>query len=230
MSSGTATAIRDQTARQRVGIVTASRIVANYLSGLLTASGIICEVLDPGDFVHGANVPPSVVVHLSGPGDISLVHQVAASTVVLVGAGFDPAELLRIGVRAIVAEERTEKDLPAALRREDDGPVVISPTLVDALVGLTALQRAEVTAARQRVAHLGDRDRELLALIGAGRTNADIAALRCLSPSTVKAHVRDVLRRLGGCSRFEAAVLAFECGLVDSGGSRNGSSGLRDTT
>ena len=119
-------------------------------------------MLDPGDFVHGANVPPSVVVHLSGPGDISLVHQVAASTVVLVGAGFDPAELLRIGVRAIVAEERTEKDLPAALRREDDGPVVISPTLVDALVGLTALQRAEVTAARQRVAHLGDRDRCLL--------------------------------------------------------------------
>jgi DNA-binding NarL/FixJ family response regulator len=67
-----------------------------------------------------------------------------------------------------------------------------------------------------REAALSDRDRAVLALIGAGRSNPEIAAELFISLATVKSHVRHILAQLDLRDRPQAIVLAHEAGLVDA--------------
>jgi DNA-binding CsgD family transcriptional regulator len=65
-----------------------------------------------------------------------------------------------------------------------------------------------------RLDPLSDRERDVLALIGAGRSNGEIAAELFISLATVKSHVRHILAKLDLRDRPHAIVLAHECGLV----------------
>ena len=58
------------------------------------------------------------------------------------------------------------------------------------------------------------REREVLALIGQGMTNAEIAAYLVLGEGTVKTHVNHVFTKLDLRDRAAAIVFAFDCGLV----------------
>jgi DNA-binding NarL/FixJ family response regulator len=69
-------------------------------------------------------------------------------------------------------------------------------------------------AARARVAELTGREREVLGLVGAGLSNAEIAQRLFLVEGTVKAYVSAILARLGFKNRVQAAILAYEAGLV----------------
>jgi DNA-binding NarL/FixJ family response regulator len=57
----------------------------------------------------------------------------------------------------------------------------------------------------------------VLSLVGAGLSNAEIARRLFLVEGTVKAYVSAVLHRLGVKNRVQAAILAYEAGLVDAG-------------
>ncbi len=75
------------------------------------------------------------------------------------------------------------------------------------------------TASRRRPglgADLTDRERDVLALIVAGKTNPDIAERLFISQSTVKTHVSNILSKLGVATRTEAASVAIQHGLVDT--------------
>ena len=61
---------------------------------------------------------------------------------------------------------------------------------------------------------LRPREREVLALVGAGLSNAEIARQLYLVEGTVKAYVSAVLSRLEVRNRVQAAILAYEAGLV----------------
>ncbi|WP_191892505.1 response regulator transcription factor, partial [Streptomyces griseoaurantiacus] len=63
-----------------------------------------------------------------------------------------------------------------------------------------------------------DRERELLGLLGAGVSNAEIGRRVHVVEGTVKAHVTAILRRLGVRNRVQAAILAHEAGLVPASG------------
>ena len=106
------------------------------------------------------------------------------------------------------------KDAPAetvqqAVRAAARGQVVLSPEVtrhvVDRFTG-----RAAPPAGHP---DLTDREREILALIADGRSNAEIAAALYISLATVKTHVTRVLAKLGVRSRAQAIVLAHRHGL-----------------
>jgi DNA-binding NarL/FixJ family response regulator len=72
------------------------------------------------------------------------------------------------------------------------------------------------TAARERIGQLTNREREVLALIGTGLPNSEIAKRLDLVDGTVKTHVSSILTQLGMRNRVQAAILAYEARLLEN--------------
>jgi DNA-binding NarL/FixJ family response regulator len=70
--------------------------------------------------------------------------------------------------------------------------------------------------AREQVDALTPREREVLALVGAGASNAEIARRLHVVEGTVKVFVSAILRSLDVRNRVQAAIIAYEAGLVDT--------------
>jgi DNA-binding NarL/FixJ family response regulator len=64
---------------------------------------------------------------------------------------------------------------------------------------------------------LTEREKAILRLLGAGLSNADIAARLYFSEGTVRNYISSILEKLGVSDRTQAAILALRCGLTDSG-------------
>ncbi|MFG1609257.1 response regulator [Actinoplanes sp. NPDC049265] len=106
-------------------------------------------------------------------------------------------------------------ELMAAVRAAHGGAAYLSPRIarrvIERLSGGATTRKA---TARERVAQLAPRERDVLGLIGAGLSNAEIAGRLFLVEGTVKAYVSSVLVRLEVKNRVQAAILAYEAGLV----------------
>ncbi|WP_275127107.1 response regulator transcription factor [Streptomyces sp. UNOC14_S4] len=106
-------------------------------------------------------------------------------------------------------------ELMAGVRAVADGGAYLSPKVarhVIAELGGERLMRG--AAARARIAGLTVREREVLALLGEGLSNAGIARRLHLVEGTVKGYVSAVLDRLEVGNRVQAAIVAYEAGLV----------------
>ncbi|WP_460750748.1 response regulator [Nocardiopsis oceani] len=109
----------------------------------------------------------------------------------------DPRELL-LGVRAVA-----------------EGGAFLSPKVARRVLdGLDHERSTGRLHARERLAELSEREREVLALLGAGLSNGEIGVRLFLTEGTVKGHVSAILLRLDVRNRVEAAVLAYEAGVV----------------
>ena len=125
----------------------------------------------------------------------------------------EASELRRAYEGAVIAErvERLRERLRQALDPEDAGVAVLDPTVVrfarasTSVAALTPV-RALSAAAEDRGEHaLTPREHEILALLATGATNLQIADQLVLSESTVKSHVKRILRKLPAANRAEAA-------------------------
>jgi DNA-binding NarL/FixJ family response regulator len=107
-------------------------------------------------------------------------------------------------------------ELMAAVRAVQGGASYLSPQIAHRVIQQVSGGRmTRQAAARQRIATLTPREREVLALVGAGLSNAEIGERLYLVEGTVKAYVSAVLSRLKVKNRVQAALLAYEAGLVD---------------
>ncbi|MGC0273584.1 response regulator [Pseudactinotalea sp. Z1739] len=137
---------------------------------------------------------------------------------VLVLTTFDTdAEILgalRAGASGYLLKDTPPPRIADAVRRAAAGEATLSSAVTRRLVE-HAVDRADVAAdARMRLAALTDRERDVVAAIGRGLTNAEIAAELYVSVATVKAQVSHALAALDVGNRTQVALLAHDAGLV----------------
>jgi DNA-binding NarL/FixJ family response regulator len=122
---------------------------------------------------------------------------------------------IRVGASGFLLKDVEPAQLADAVRVVARGDALLAPTVtrrllerfVDTLPG-------EAPAPPPGLSSLTARKREILELVAAGLSNAEIAERLFLGETTVKTHVSSVLRKLGLRDRVQAVVLAYETGLV----------------
>ncbi|WP_433382668.1 response regulator [Actinoplanes sp. CA-142083] len=122
-------------------------------------------------------------------------------------------DALRAGADGFLLKDVTSESLTDAIRRAVAGEPVVAPSLLARLMGHFAANPPPAAATPPGVAELSDREREVLACIGAGLSNAEIAADLVISMATVKTHIRHILAKLDVRDRAQAIVVAHDAGL-----------------
>jgi DNA-binding NarL/FixJ family response regulator len=127
---------------------------------------------------------------------------------------------LRAGASGFLLKDVDPPDLLAAVRVVAGGEALLAPRLTRRLIeAFVAQERAAPPAVRERdeLDELTPREREVLALVGRGLSNAEIADELVLSPLTAKTHVARLFSKLDARDRAQLVVTAYENGLVVPG-------------
>lgn len=127
------------------------------------------------------------------------------------------ARALGGGATGFLLKSGDPHELVAGVRAVADGAAFLSPKVARHVIdGFGAGRRlSREAAARDRVASLTPREREVLGLLGVGLSNPEIAARLHLVEGTVKAYVSAILDRLEVRNRVQAAIVAYEAGLAE---------------
>jgi DNA-binding NarL/FixJ family response regulator len=126
----------------------------------------------------------------------------------------EPAELVA-AVRVVAAGEALLA--PRLTRRLIEAFVAAAPGGVAGPAGAASAGGGDGPAAADTLQRLTPREREVLGLVGRGRSNAEIAEQLVLSPLTAKTHVARLFSKLGARDRAQLVVTAYESGLVRPG-------------
>ncbi|MGH3876564.1 MAG: response regulator [Actinophytocola sp.] len=124
------------------------------------------------------------------------------------------AHALGSGAAGFLLKASDPRELITAVHAVAAGAAFLSPAVAHRVIRNYRTVGVSATQARQRVATLTERERDVLALLGAGRSNAEIANTLYIVEGTVKAHVSAILDKLGARNRVQAAILAYEAGLT----------------
>ncbi|MFD8420467.1 response regulator [Streptomyces sp. NPDC059466] len=128
-------------------------------------------------------------------------------------------EALRAGASGFLLKDASADQLAEAVRVVAAGDALIAPGITRRLIAeFSRLGSAPRTPLKQRVGELTERETEVLALIAQGLSNAEIAERLVVAEQTVKTHVGRILVKLGLRDRTQAAVFAYESGLVRPSG------------
>jgi DNA-binding NarL/FixJ family response regulator len=117
---------------------------------------------------------------------------------------------LEAGASGYLLKDADVDDVAGAVRAAHRGELQLDPAVARLLMSsLRGISRDDVSSALTR------RELEVLALVGTGRANKEIAAELSISERTARTHVSNILRKLGLASRTQAALWAVREGLVD---------------
>ncbi|MGW0532413.1 response regulator [Streptomyces sp. NPDC003032] len=125
-------------------------------------------------------------------------------------------EAIRAGASGFLVKDTEPDELVRALRAVVEGDALLSPGVTRRLIAEFAARSKEPTAA-DALAGLTEREREVMALVGIGLSNEEIARRLVVSPLTAKTHVSRTMVKLGARDRAQLVVLAYESGLVRPG-------------
>ncbi|MFK0100152.1 response regulator [Streptomyces sp. NPDC091040] len=207
-------------------------IRAGVRAVLATDPGIevVAEAVDGHDAVElvRRHRPAVAVLDIRMPGINGIdaaaeIHSAVPTTriVMLTTFGEDDYILQALGGGAagFLIKSGEPEELIAGVRAVAEGAAYLSPKVAARVVAHLAATGAGTlagrrSAARDRVASLTAREREVLTFLGSGLSNGQIARRLHVVEGTVKAHVSSILARLGVDNRAAAAVVAHEAGIV----------------
>jgi len=127
-------------------------------------------------------------------------------------------EAVRAGASGFLVKDTEPEELLRAVRAVVDGDALLSPRVTRRLIGEFATRsRPSAGRAAERLAPLTEREREVVALVGEGLSNDEIADRLVVSPATAKTHVSRAMVKLQVRDRAHLVVLAYESGLVRPG-------------
>ncbi|GLW24987.1 DNA-binding response regulator [Microbispora triticiradicis] len=125
-------------------------------------------------------------------------------------------EALRGGASGFLVKDTEPAELIQAVRVVAGGDALLSPGVTRRLIAEYAA-RAKEPGVTTGLTPLTEREREVLALVGAGMTNDEIATRLYMSPATAKTHVSRMMTKLHARDRAQLVVIAYESGLVKPG-------------
>jgi Response regulator containing a CheY-like receiver domain and an HTH DNA-binding domain len=125
-------------------------------------------------------------------------------------------EAIRSGASGFLVKDTEPDELLRAVRAVVEGDALLSPGVTRRLISEFAARSKEPESAASLV-ELTEREREVMALVGIGLSNDEIARRLVVSPLTAKTHVSRTMVKLGARDRAQLVVLAYESGLVRPG-------------
>ncbi|MFB6603620.1 response regulator [Streptomyces noursei] len=123
-------------------------------------------------------------------------------------------EALRSGASGFLLKDTSGSQLAEAVRVVAAGDALLAPNVTKRLIDEFSRMGAPRSPKRDHIDELSKRETEVLALIAQGLSNAEIGAHLVVAEQTVKTHVGRILGKLGLRDRTQAAVFAYESGLV----------------
>ena len=215
----------------RVVVVDDEPMVCAHLRTILGSSGDIEVVDEAHDGAAGVEAvvrsrPDLVLMDLRMPGvdgltAIERIGKLADPPVVVVLTTFDADQYvlraLRAGAAGFLVKSTPPADLIGLVRVAADGHTVLSPAAARRLVAASTDSQPAREHARELVGTLTEREAEVLACLGEGLSNAQIASRLYLSEATVKGYVSRMLVKLGCANRTQAGLLAHDAGIVRPG-------------
>jgi DNA-binding NarL/FixJ family response regulator len=121
---------------------------------------------------------------------------------------------LNAGASGFLLKRTRPEELIAAIHTIAAGDSLLSPSVTRTVIQRMARQPAPDAGAEARLEELTAREREVLGLIANGLSNGEIATTLVVEESTVKTHVRHILRKLRLRDRVQAVIFAYESGLT----------------
>jgi DNA-binding NarL/FixJ family response regulator len=125
-------------------------------------------------------------------------------------------EAIRVGASGFLVKDTEPAELLHAVRVVARGDALLSPGVTRRLIEEFATKAKKVQSPAT-LDVLTEREREVVALVGEGLTNDEIAARLVVSPATAKTHVSRAMIKLNARDRAQLVVLAYESGLVRPG-------------
>jgi DNA-binding NarL/FixJ family response regulator len=127
-------------------------------------------------------------------------------------------DALRAGASGFALKSRPLEELLNAIRTVAVGEALLAPSVTRRLIAHFAHRAPAPSRTPPGLAELTEREREVLALVARGLSNAELAVTLHVSLPTVKTHVSRILTKLGARDRTQLVVLAYESGLVAAAG------------
>jgi DNA-binding NarL/FixJ family response regulator len=126
-------------------------------------------------------------------------------------------DAIRAGASGFLLKDAPPEDVLDAIRVVAGGDALLAPSVTRRVIADLAARPSAVPRPAGELDVLTEREREVLALVGRGMSNAEIGAQLYVSPATAKAHVSHVMTKLLARDRAQLVVIAYESGLVRPG-------------
>jgi DNA-binding NarL/FixJ family response regulator len=127
-------------------------------------------------------------------------------------------DALRAGASGFLLKDAPTQEVVQAVRSVAAGDAVLSPAVTRQLLDQVGRRLpAAVSRTPDALAELTEREQQVLHMLAAGLSNAEISEALVLSEATIKSHVSHVLAKLGLRDRVQAVIYAYETGLIEPG-------------